>query len=76
MHHTKDTGMTAMHWAAYNQDPHVIRLLLKEGSQPFKFSHMGRLAIDVAGSCKAYECVDVFLDGFRKHVIQRPRPMR
>lgn len=69
MHFTKDTMMTCMHWAAYNKDDMVIKWLLKEGSQPFKFSHMGRLAIDVAGSCKAWECVDVFLDSFRRHVI-------
>ena len=71
MHFTKDTHMTCMHWAAYNRDDQVIKWLLKEGSQPFKFSHMGRLAIDVAGSCKAWEVVDVFLDSFRRHVISR-----
>lgn len=72
MHFTADTEMTCMHWAAYNKDANVCKWLLKQGSQPFKFSRVGRLAIDVAGSCKAWEVVDVFLDSYRKNVITRP----
>ena len=37
---------------------------------------MGRLAIDVAGSCKAWEVVDVFLDSFRRHVISRHQRLK
>ncbi len=71
MHFTADTQMTCMHWAAYNRDGDVCKWLLKEGAQPFKFSRVGRLAIDVAGSCKAWDVVDVFLDSYRRNVIIR-----
>ena len=76
MHFTQDTEMTCMHWAAYSRDADVVKWLLKEGSQPFKFSRVGRLAIDVAGSCKAWDVVDVFLDSYRRNVIQKPLKKR
>ena len=62
---TRDTTMTPAHWAAYNRDADVCRLLLKAGADPFVKSTMDRLPIDVAGSCLAGEVIDVFLDEFR-----------
>ena len=63
---TKDTVMTPAHWAAYNKDADVCKELLRWGADPFVVSKMNRLPIDVAGSCKAEEVVDVFLNGFKE----------
>ena len=62
---TPDTYMTPLHWAAYNGDELVIQELLEHNANPFIVSLMGRLPIDVAGSCRYYEVIDVFLDAFR-----------
>jgi ankyrin repeat protein len=61
---TTDTKMSAMHWAAYNKDYAVIKALLNAGAPEFAFSHMGRLAIDIAGSSLAYEVIDICLDHY------------
>ena len=58
---TKDTSMTATHWAAYNEDWNVVRELLKHGASHFNFSHLGRLPIDVGGSTRAWDVVDICL---------------
>lgn len=58
---TPDTQMTPSHWAAYNKDEDVVKMLLEKGADPFVKSKMDRLPIDVAGSCRAFEVVDVFL---------------
>ena len=57
--------MTPAHWAAYNKDDAVCKALLKAGADQFVKSCMDRLPIDVAGSCRAYEVVDVFLEEFK-----------
>ena len=62
---TSDTVMTPAHWAAYNKDDDVCRLLLSRGADQFVKSRMDRLPIDVAGSCRAWEVVDVFLEEFK-----------
>lgn len=72
----EDTSMGCIHWAAYNEDPDVVHDLLQYGADIFQISISNRLPIDVAGSCKAYEVVDVFLDHFYKVMIsgeQSPR---
>lgn len=61
---TPDTHMTAAHWAAYNKDENVVRELLRSGAPHGKFSHMDRLPIDVAGSSRAFDCVDKFLNSY------------
>ena len=60
--------MTPAHWAAYNKDEDVVQELLEKGADPFVKSKMDRLPIDVAGSCRAYEVVDVFLNNFEKRI--------
>ncbi len=58
---TKDTKMTAMHWAAYNKDSKVVQALLENRAPELTRSHVGRLPIDVAGSSMAYNVVDTCL---------------
>ena len=58
---TGDTNMTAMHWAAYNGDFAVVRELLNRGGSHFTISHLGRLPIDVGGSSRAWDVVDICL---------------
>ena len=58
---TRDTNMTAAHWAAYNEDWNVVRELLNHGASHFTFSHLGRLPIDVGGSSRAWDVVDICL---------------
>lgn len=61
---TSDTKMTAAHWAAYNKDFAVVRELLNNGADHFAFSHMQRLPIDVGGSSRAWDVVDVCLHAY------------
>ena len=56
--------MTAAHWAAYNKDFAVMSELLSNGANHLAFSHMGRLPIDVGGSSRAWEVVDVCLNSY------------
>ena len=65
---TVDTLMTATHWAAYNKDHGVVKVLLEAGSDHFAFSHMGRLPIDVAGSSRAYAVLDTCLETYFEKV--------
>ena len=65
-HTTTDTEMTPLHWAAYNKDGDVCRALLGAGANQFVKSIMNRFPIVVAGSCRAWEVVDVFLDSFQE----------
>ena len=67
-HVTSDTRMTATHWAAYNKDCEVVRELLDNGAPHFLFSHMGRLPIDVGGSSRAYNVVDVCLESYYNQI--------
>ena len=64
------TLMSPSHWAAYQGDEQVITELLNNGANPFKWSLMGLIPIDVAGSCHQYEVVDVFLKLFDKLRMQ------
>ena len=65
---TKDTKMTSAHWAAYNKDHAVMRVLLDGGADHFAFSHMFRLPIDVGGSSRAFEVVDACLDHYYEKI--------
>ena len=65
---TENTKMTAAHWAAYNKDFNVVRELLNHGADHFTFSHMERLPIDVGGSSRAWDVVDVFLNSYYEKV--------
>ena len=63
--------MTAAHWAAYNKDFAVVRELLDNGADHFVFSHMGRLPIDVGGSSRAWDVVDICLNSYYNKVTNR-----
>ena len=62
--------MRPLHWAAYNGDRSAIKALLKKRQQSQAdyraFSFDGQLPIDFAASSQAYDCVDTFLDQFKK----------
>lgn len=66
---SEETMMTPLHWAAYNSDDEVIEVLLRNRADPYIFSLMGRIPIDVAGSCCSYEVVDVFLKHYTETEI-------
>ena len=61
---TSDTWLTPCHWAAYNNDSGCVQELFKRGASPDAFSKMGRLPIDLAGSSRAYEVIDVCLSNY------------
>ncbi len=44
------TCLTALHWAALNDDSRVVDYLLKQGAS-MKFSNFEQTPIDVAGIC-------------------------
>ena len=66
----EETKMRPLHWAAYNGDRSAIKALLKKRPQQQAdyraFSYDGQLPIDFAASSQAYDCVDTFLDHFKK----------
>ena len=61
---TDDTFLTPAHWAAYNNDAGCIKELFKRGASHDTFSLKGRLPIDLAGSSRAYEVIDVCLTNY------------
>ena len=65
---TTDTFLTPLHWAAYNKDAGCIQELLKRGAAHDSFSAMGRLPIDLAGSSRAYEVIDVCLTNYYERI--------
>ena len=69
---TADTKMTATHWAAFNKDAMVVKELLMNNAPHNKFSHMGRLPIDVGGSSRAFDVVDICLEAYFEQVNGGP----
>ena len=63
----ESTGMTPMHWAAYNGDEGVIECLLENDGDPNRYNSEacgGLLPIDVAGWRPAVPCIDVLLSSY------------
>lgn len=60
----QETGMTALHWLAHNDDKNAINVLLKLGADDLLFSHDQNLPIDVAGTTPSLSSVDAFLDNY------------
>jgi len=60
----QETGMTALHWLAHNDDRAAIDVLLKLGADDLLFSHDQNLPIDVAGTTPSLSSVDAFLDNY------------
>lgn len=69
-YYTADTKLSATHWAAYNCDAPVVKELLSKGAPHFLFSHMQRLPIDVGGSSRGYDVVDVCLQNYYETVAK------
>ena len=44
-------GMTPLHWAAYNDDPHVVKYLLEECKAELHFNGNDISPVDMAGMC-------------------------
>ena len=65
---TEDTKLTPCHWAAYNNDAAVVKVLFERGAPHDVFSAMGRLPIDLAGSSRAYEVIDECLNAYYKRL--------
>jgi len=53
-------GMTALHWACYNDDANLVRFLLERKADQ-KISKAGTMAIDIAGFMGYTDVVKVFL---------------
>ena len=63
----ESTGMTPMHWAAYNGDEGVIECLLENDGASTAYTSDdcgGLLPIDVAGWRPAVACIDVLLSSY------------
>jgi len=51
--------MTPLHWAAYNDDPGVVKFLLSKGAQ-LQFNSQDLSPVDIAGLCNNEDIVYVF----------------
>ena len=56
-----NTGMTALHWAAFNDDQESVKLLLKFGAVS-TFNKKMLSPCDIAARCLHYESVEVFIE--------------
>ena len=45
------TGLTALHWAAYNNDKPVVSYLMRNGAE-LRYSFTEETPLDVAGYCE------------------------
>ena len=64
---SKLVKMTALHWAAYNNDATVVRLLLSNNAK-LKINSDGNTPVDIAGFCEKWDVVRVFCDEFNIRV--------
>ena len=53
--------MTPLHWAAYNGDTAVVRLLLDNGAKP-QINALDNTPVDLAGFSRSVEVVKMFCD--------------
>ena len=53
--------MTALHWAAFNEDDQTCDLLLKNGAKLLLNSNL-ITAVDIAGYCECEKVFNVFLE--------------
>lgn len=60
--------MTPLHWAAYNNDVGVLKLLLQSGAK-ISVNKSGRAPIDLAGFCRHKEAVKVFVDDCESKIM-------
>lgn len=65
------TGMTALHWLAYNNDDRAIKALLeaKDSDGNYKTNHLvwtydENLPVDIAGTVPSYAALGVFLEHY------------
>ena len=59
--------MTALHFAAYNDDPDVVILLMKNGALQMK-DNEGNTPVDFAGMCDNFEVLKIFFDDFNRKI--------
>jgi ankyrin repeat protein len=55
----KVTLLTPLHWAAYNNDFEVLKLLISKGAD-LKFSDLLESPLTVAGNCKNFKVITFF----------------
>lgn len=69
--------MTALHWAAYNDDSAVVKLLLEKGATSL-CNNEDITPVDVAAVCLHWDTVQVFIDDlyekFKKEAEDPARP--
>jgi hypothetical protein len=69
--------MTALHWASYNDDRDVVKLLLEKGAQALENTD-NVTPVDVAAVCLHWSVVQVFIDDlyekFKKEADDPNRP--
>ncbi len=56
--------MTALHWAAYNDDLEVVKLLIEAGAKSL-FNQKGNTPVDIAAIGKNWEVVRFFFENFK-----------
>ena len=54
-------GLTALHWAAFNDDPELVRILLAKGARQLE-SNSGSMAVDIAGFMQNKRMVKIFME--------------
>lgn len=60
-------GTTALHWAAYNDDIALVKLLLKAGAKPESFTRLQKLTpLHMAAESGDAELINTFLDAGAK----------
>ena len=54
------TGLTALHWAAFNDDKVIVNFLLNNGAS-ILCSSSDETPLDIAGLCEHYEVANIIL---------------
>lgn len=61
--------MTALHWAAYNDDLQVVKILLRNGAESTLNSE-GYAPVDIAAVRSQWDIVRYFMDNLRKKMVK------
>ena len=59
--------MTALHWAAYNNDPESVRMLLEQGALS-NLNSQNLTPVDIAARCDNWDVVTVFINDYKKSI--------
>lgn len=60
--------MTALHWAAFNNDIAVCNYLIKEGKAESKLNKKDLAPVDIAAFCDHWKLVKAFCNNYNERV--------